>query len=293
MRLTLIFGKLGSSLAMSRRLLSCALASALALGAGRATATQVPWRDAPRSLAYLYESQSLPVHESYLAPITTFRLGRERYYNALEGRLELQHGVTSSLQAGLAWSFASESRDVANDLGEIERVSSSELASAAFSLKLQLSDASSDALGSAIYFESMGGPRQGVFELRLLADRKVAGWLLASNLSGRFGVAPTRNADGSDLETGWALEPALAVSYRLAYNARIGVELRAPFGPSRDPLSAPLFGGPVLAWHDGRVWGSLSVQPQLVAMAGQSRDSHLDLDRHERVEARILWGLTL
>ncbi|MES1182742.1 MAG: hypothetical protein ABUL60_02950, partial [Myxococcales bacterium] len=109
-----------------------------------------------RSFVYAQESRVLAPGESELEPWTTFRVGRSRYYSALDGRLELEHGLAPGLQLALYWNFSTEARDVVQDslTRELARVSESEFASASAELKYQLSDPTADALGSALYLET-------------------------------------------------------------------------------------------------------------------------------------------
>lgn len=248
-----------------------------------------------RAFAYTRESRVLPSGASELEPWTTFRLGRQRYFQRLDGRLEFEHGVREDLQLALYWNFSTQTRDVTQDplTGEVARVSESELTGASLELKYQLTDPSADLVGSALSLETTLGPRESEFEARLIADRRLNELLLAANLSAEYELEPIRDERGSELETAFILEPALAAGYRLAQNFSVGLELRAPLALSGESESATLFGGPVLSWADRRCWATLGVQPQLVAFSGHSEGSHLDLEQHERVEVRLLLGLLL
>jgi len=263
------------------------LALSLALLSSPATAGN-------RSFVYTQESRVLAPGESELEPWTTFRAGRSRYYSAIDGRLELEHGLAPGLQLALYWNFSTETRDVVRDslTRELSRVSESELASASAELKYQLSDPTADVLGSALYLETTLGPRESEVEAKLIADRSVGHWLLAANLSAELELEPIRNAAGSELEAGVVLEPALAAAYQFSHGS-VGIELRAPLGVAGEAESATLFGGPVARYSDRGFWLALGVQPQLAAFARQSSGSRLDLDRHERLEARLLAGFTL
>jgi hypothetical protein len=241
---------------------------------------------------YTQESRVEAVGESELEPWTTFRVGRERYYSALDARLALQHGLTEALQLSLFWNFSSYSQDVVSASGSIERVSGSELTSASCALKYQLSDAAADALGSALLLETTLGPRQTVLEGKLIADRALGRWRLAANLGLAYGLEPIRNDEGSELEVALALAPGAAVAYGLG-DVSLGVELHAPLGLSGDDQSAPLFAGPVVSWAEGELWVALGAQAQLVALTGASAGHNLALARHERVEVRLLVGLEL
>jgi hypothetical protein len=273
---------------MFRRALPRRLALSLVLLTGSAAASE-------RAFAYTYESQVRAPGSTELAPWTTFSVGRQRYYSELAGRLELEHGFAPHLQAALYWNFAARTQDVVVDdlTGKLARISSSEFSGASLELQYQLSDAAADALGSALYLETTLGPRQSDLELRVIIDRSVGRWLVAANVGGRCQLTPLRTDDGSELEAALLLEPQLAVRYALPGGLGAGLELRAPIAVAGDSDSASLFGGPVISWADRSAWATLGALPQLLAFAGKSPGSRLDLDEHERLEVRLIAGFLL
>jgi hypothetical protein len=272
---------------MRRVLLACVLS--VAVCAARPAAASV------RSFVYTQESRVLSPGESELEPWTTFRAGRSRYYSAIDGRLELEHGLLPRLQLALYWNFSTQTQDVVQDAltRELTRVSESEFASASAELKYQLSDPTADVLGSALYFETTLGPRESELEAKLIVDRVIGKWLLAANAVAELELEPVRDPDGSELETALVLEPTLAAAYLLPYGASIGLELRAPIGVAGEAESATLFGGPVVRWADQGFWAALGVEPQLAAFSEHSPGSRLDLNAHERLEVRLLAGFML
>src|SRR6266542_1340443 len=84
-----------------------------------------------RSFVYTQESRVLAPGEAELEPWTTFRVGRSRYYSAIDGRLELEHGILTGLQASLYYNFNTTTQDVVLDplTREVSRVTSSEFQS--------------------------------------------------------------------------------------------------------------------------------------------------------------------
>jgi len=248
-----------------------------------------------RSFVYTRESRVLAPGQSELAPWTTYRAGQGRYYSALDGRLGLEHGFAKQLELALYWNFTSETKDVVTDsvTQKLERVSQSELASASLALEYQLSDSAADLLGSALYLAATLGPRESELQARLIFDRNVGSWLLALNAISELELEPTRTREGSELETSFVVEPTLAAAYRLPHGTSVGLELRAPLGVSGEAKSSSLFGGPVLRWADESLWAALGVEPQLLAFSGKSAGSRLDLDRHQRLEVRLLAGFML
>jgi hypothetical protein len=255
----------------------------------------VPAAAINRAFVYAHESRVLAPGESELEPWTTFRAGRTRYYSAIDGRLELEHGLAPGLQLALFWNFSTQTQDVIQDslTRELARVTDSEFAGASAALKYQVSDGTADALGSALYLETTLGPRESELEGKLIVDRSIGKWLLAANLKAELELEPTRDADGSELETSFVLEPILAAAYALPRGVSVGVELRAPLGLAGEAKSRTLFGGPVARFADRGFWAALGVQPQLAAFAGRSADSRLDLSHHERLEVRLLAGFLL
>ncbi len=248
-----------------------------------------------RSFAYTQESRVLGPGQSELAPWTTFRVGQSRYYSALDGRLELQHGAVQRLQLALFWNFRTETRDVVSDslTRELSRVTVSELASASAAIKYQLSDSAADLLGAALYFETTLGPRQSELAARVIVDRSMGAWLLAANAIGELALVPIRNAEGAQLDSALSLQPTLAVAYLLPHGASVGLELRAPWIVTGEAKSATLFGGPVARIADDGMWAALGLEPQLLAFSGSSEGSRLDLRHHQRLEVRLLAGFML
>lgn len=267
------------------------LASALVLGGALCAR---PAAASERSFVFTQESRVLAPGQSEFEPWTTFRAGRSHYYSALDGRLELEHGLLPGLQLALYWNFATETQDVVTDslTGELSRVTSSEFASASAELKYQLSDPTADLLGSALYFETTLGPRESELEAKLIVDRNLGRWLLCANAIGELELEPVRSADGSELEKAFVLTPTLAAAYLFPHGS-LGLELRAPLGLAGDADSATLFGGPVLRWSDAGFWAALGLQPQLLAFSGKSSNGRLDLRDHERFELRLLTGFML
>ena len=247
-----------------------------------------------RAFVYTQESRVLAPGESQLQPWTTFRVGRSRYYSAIDGRLKLEHGLAAGLQLALYWSFATQTQDVVQDslTRDLARVTDSEFASASAELKYQLSDPTADALGSALYLATTLGPRHSALEGKLIFDRSVGKWLLAANLSAELELEPTRDNDGSELETSFVLEPIVAAAYALPRGVSVGVELRAPLALAGERGRA-LFGGPVARFSNRGFWAALGVQPQLAAFSSRSAGSRLDLSHHERLEVRLVAGFRL
>ncbi|MDF3065877.1 MAG: hypothetical protein K0R38_1478 [Polyangiaceae bacterium] len=283
------------SRSLGSRLLSPLRRASSLLPLAAAALCATPAQATTRSFVTTHESRVLAPGRSELAPWTTLRVGRSRYYSRLEGQLQLEHGLTRGLELSLFWNFETETQDVVADslTRQVSRVTRSELSGAAAELKYQLTSPTVDALGSALQLRATLGPNHSALWARLIVDRQLGGWLFAANVGARLDLVPRRNASGAELATAFVLEPTLAAAYQLAAGASIGLELRAPLGLSGDEKSSTLFGGPVARVSDDRWWAALGVQPQLLAFSGDSDGSRLDLNGHERLELRLLAGFLL
>lgn len=273
---------------MSCRVLPSLLALSLALAAGRAAAAE-------RAFVYAEQSPVLTPGTSELEPWTTSRVGRERYYSELAVRLGLERGILQALQLSLFWSFERRTRDVVVDdlTGELGRVSENELAGASLQAKYQLSDPVLDLVGSALLLETTLSPGASELAVSVALDRALRRLLVVANLAGAYRLVPVRDADGSELETSFVLEPRVGASWALPAGFRAGVELRAPLGLAGASDRAALFGGPALGWATDGFWATLGALPQLLAFSGKSPGSRLDLHEHERLHVRLLAGLLL
>jgi hypothetical protein len=273
---------------MLRRVLPSLLALSLALAAGTAAAAE-------RAFVYADQSPVLAAGTSELEPWTTASVGRERYYSELAARLGLERGITQALQLSLFWSFETRARDVVVDdlTGELGRISESDFVGAALQAKYQLSDPVLDLVGSALLLETTLGPAASELGLNVVVDRELRRVLVVANVAGAYRLVPVRDADGSELETSFVLEPRVGASWALPAGFRAGLELRAPIGLAGASDHAALFGGPALGWATDGFWATLGALPQLLAFAGKSPGRRLDLSEHERLHVRLIAGLLL
>jgi hypothetical protein len=237
-----------------------------------------------RRFTYTYESNVLHVGGREIEPWNTFRIGRSEHYSRLDTRLEAEMGVTDRLQTSIYLNLKSVSADTVAG-----RESSTEIEGISSEWKWKLSDPVADRFGCALYGEVSGGPAAFELEGRLIADKRVGRWLGAVNVSYEHEwefeeVGETERESTFEVTAGsaWFVKPSLS----------LGVEVRShtAFLPGDEPTRSALFAGPVLSYARGGWWITASVMPQLLALAGKS-DGRLDLVEHERVEARILFGL--
>jgi hypothetical protein len=237
-----------------------------------------------RHFAFTYESAVLPAGKWELEPWNTFSLGRDGYYARLDTRLEAELGLTDRLQTSLYLNLSSETADT-----PAGRESHTRIEGVSSEWKLKLADPVADPVGLALYGEVSGGTTALELEGKLILDKRLGRLLVAANLAAEQ-EWESEEPGASERET--TLEVSAAAAYLLTPSLSAGLELRSHtvLPPENEPTRSALFLGPSLWYKQQSWWITLSVLPQLHALAGASRGG-LDLAEHERVEARFVFGL--
>jgi len=236
-----------------------------------------------RHFTYTYESGVLRPGGREIEPWNTFRLGKSDFYSRLDTRLEVELGLTDRLQTALYLNFKAVAADT-----PLGRTSTTELQGISSEWKLKLSDPVADRVGVALYGELSAGPSEMELEGKLILDKRVGRLLGALNL-----VAEQEwefEEEGTERET--VLEVDAAACWFLTPRLTAGLELRSRtvLLPGEEPTRSALFLGPTVSYAKEGWWVAASVLPQIRALAGAS-DGRLDLEEHERVEVRVLFGL--
>jgi hypothetical protein len=236
-----------------------------------------------RHFTYTYESSVLRPGVREIEPWTTFRLGRSGFYNRFDSRIEAELGLTDRLQTSLYLNLEAVAADTA-----LGRSSTTELEGISSEWKLKLSDPVADRAGLALYGELSAGPSEVELEEKLILDKRVGRVLGALNL-----VAEHEwKFDEPETERETTFEVDAAACWFITPRLTAGLELRSHtvLPPGEEPTRSALFLGPTVSYATSGWWVAASVLPQVRALAGAS-DGRLDLEKHERVEVRVLFGL--
>ncbi|MBI4955779.1 MAG: hypothetical protein HY908_27420 [Myxococcales bacterium] len=274
-----------------RRALSTACSGAALLGAALLGPASASANE--RHFTYTYESAALPEDALELELWTTSRIGREERYIRFDNRLELEIGLSDRLLTAF---YVNTEAKVSGTGDETE----TEYAFAGVSSewKYKLSDASADALGSALYGEVTFGPEELELEAKVILDKRAGDVLLALNAVGELEVKDL--GDANELEP--IVEVDLAATYFITPAVSLGLELRNHTAlPEGELEHSAFYLGPTAAWRMGPAWGALSVLGQIGAVlpkeneAGDREGVHFarDLAHAEAVNARFLLGLSL
>ncbi len=236
-----------------------------------------------RHFTYTYESAVLHPGGREFEPWSTFRLGKDGFYAALDTRLEAELGVTDRLQTSLYLNLSSLNQDT-----PLGRESATTLQGLSSEWKLKLADPVADPVGLALYGELSGGPGEAEIEGKLILDKRVGRWLGALNLTGEHGW---EFAEQGATANESVFELTAAGCYFLRPDLTLGLELRShTVWPPGDQTRSALFLGPSVSYSREGWWIAVSALPQLRALAGAS-SGYRDFVEHEKVELRLIFGL--
>ncbi|MBK7584171.1 MAG: hypothetical protein IPI67_28720 [Myxococcales bacterium] len=272
---------------------------AIVLGASVLFTTLSP-RDAgasERRFAFTHESNVLNPGSVELEPWTTWRAGRDQFYNRFDQRLEFEFGVVPNLQMAWYWNMTALAADQTDaTTGQTTRASGFEFGGISNEWKYKLSDSFADPIGSALYFEWTAAPAEAEVELKLIVDKRMGDLLVAFNAVGEH---EWKFETKGESEREIAVETDLGVGYFVTPNVVLGVELRTKteLEKAKEYESTAFYLGPSIAYAQKAWWTALTVQPQVFAIKGEEAkekdDGALDLEHHERVNVRVLFGMDL
>lgn len=243
-----------------------------------------------RHFGFSDESSVLNPGTAELEPWTTVRAGHVDYYNRVDGRLAFAYGLAKNLQGTFFWNFWSVAEDVhlPSPATQATRLTSSAFESFSTQLKYKISDPVADALGIGLSVEGSYGPLLASVEGRVIFDKQVGAVLLAANLVGEGSADLERTTQFAQLLGGTA-----AAGYFVTPTFIPSLEIREQSAASTDHKSSVVYLGPSLSLTTESWWATLSAEPQIVALRGASPGHHLDLNRNERLQARLLFGFHL
>jgi hypothetical protein len=237
-----------------------------------------------RHFTYTYESAVLRAGGREIEPWSTFRLGRDDFYSRLDTRLEAELGISDRLQTSIYLNLSARAFDTPQG-----RESSTSLESISSEWKLKLKDPVGDPVGLALYGELSGGPAEAELEGKLILDKRLGRFLAAFNATAEH---EWEFDEAGETVRESKLELVAAACYFLKPGFTAGLELRSHtvLPPHDEPARSALFLGPSFSYSREGWWVAASVLPQLRALSGAT-SGHLDLEEHERVELRLLFGL--
>ncbi|MEK7707995.1 MAG: DUF6662 family protein [Verrucomicrobiota bacterium] len=248
-----------------------------------------------RIFTYTYEPETLPKGVFEAEQWVTLRAGRnaavgqEDYYR-LQFREELEYGVTDNYQIALYFNHQYE-----HFKNPATGARTSHYRQKGFSLenKLLVLNPAEHMVGLALYLEPTLDAADGMFKLeeKIILGQRHGDWKWAFNLTHET------EWEHDYQDTVGEFEATFGIARQLGFRWSLGVEMRhhAETEEYRDWEGYAFYLGPVLSYRRDRWWAALTVMPQIYGANFQGDpdgESSLDLDGHERVNVRLLFGFS-
>ena len=243
-----------------------------------------------RQFAWTYQSNVLPVGSRDLEVWNTYSAGRNEFYHALAQRLEFEAGVAKNLQTALYLNVTQKYFQDAENGNKLTR-------STAFSVsnewKYRLLNPSVNVVGMALYGEVLLSPDEFELETKLILDKRIGHHLFAFNaiLENEYEY----HNEAGNVEAEWEMPVEFDFGYMYNFNMNIGLGIEARnhnIIEDGDWESSALFAGPSLFVASKGFYAIFNILPQLRDLRSTG-GSNLSLDDHERMMARLFFGINI
>jgi hypothetical protein len=249
-----------------------------------------------RRFTYTYESGTLGAGEREIEPWTTVRLGRSDYYRGLDHRLELEFGITDRLMTAWYLNLSSATADVPGATpGSLNRETELEHG-ASWEWKYKLLDPVADALGMALYLEGGLTTKEAEIETKLILDKRFGNFLAAVNFVGEYewnsssGVTKQEKKFELDVGAVYFFVPNFSAGVELTNQNEIAPEVHADGSEEDEWEFSVLSAGPVVSYSAETWWATLTVLPQLANLKREEGTTVRELEEHEKVATRLIFG---
>ncbi len=254
----------------------CGLAVALGLAG-------LPSFASERHFGFSYESPILQSGQKELETYSDYRFGRDRYYSALDQRLEFELGLGGGVQTSLYLNFTQEMAD--DGTGKIKNSFLADGISNEWKFKLM--DNLTDDFGLGLYLENGFKPDEYELETKVILDKRMGNWLWTFNLTNEPEFHYIHNT------LGFSIIPSIGFGYFLVserFFCGLEVQYWNFWYDTASPITASLFSaGPVLSYSGEDWWATLTFLPQLVNFRG----SGLDLLNSQRTQIQLGFSIAL
>ncbi len=258
--------------------------ASLTLGILSASATE-------RYFTYTYEPETLPQGAMEYEQWITLRSGRnhavgQENYTRWQLREELEYGVTDNYTLALYLNQDSESyRDPTTG----EDFSEFSFKGISLENKFLVLNPAEHAIGLSLYLEPTFAGDEAELEQKIILGQRCGNWKWALNLT-----------HATEWEDNWhevegELEVSLGITRHFGSNWSIGIEARDHNElPEYETWENTAFYlGPVVSYRQEKWWAALTVMPQVFGVnfdEDEDKDHQLELEGHERLNARLIIG---
>lgn len=247
-----------------------------------------------RRFTYVYEPETLPQGAFEFENWVTLRAGRNKTvgqenYSRWDLRQELEYGVTDWYTAAL----------YLNEKAESYRVPGSGVNESAFSWKglslenrFNVLNPATHKFGLTLYLEGRYSGEEAAVEQKIIIGQRHGAWKWA------FNIEHETEWEENLREVEGELGASLGIARDLGKHWSLGLEFRNEniLPEYKSWENSALYLGPVLSYRQQKWWAALTVMPQIYGWnnsASQDGNRHLELNGHEKINIRLLFGFNL
>ena len=246
-----------------------------------------------RLFTYSYEPETMPQGGFEFEQWLTLRTQRNRAvgqqnYNKWEIRESLEYGVTDNYTIEGYLNFSQESF---NDLATSTHSSKFRFDGISIENRYMVLNPAEHPVGLTLYVEPRFAGDEAELEEKIIIGQRHGSWKWAFNLTHATEWQDNFHATEGEVEE----------SFGLAYNINkrwsIGAEFRNhnEFPEYEEWENTAFYLGPVVSYRNEKWWAALTVMPQIYG-ANFSGDPdlnhHFELEGHERLNVRLLFGVS-
>jgi hypothetical protein len=245
-----------------------------------------------RYFTYSYEPETMPASAMEFEQWITLRTQRTRAvgqenFNRWEIREELEYGVTDNYTVALYLNTESESfHNLATGVDE----SRFRFTGVSLENRYLLLNPAEHKIGLALYLEPRFSGDEAEVEQRIIFGQRHGDWKWALNLT--HATEWQNNLHSTEGE----IEASLGIARQAGKRWAVGLEVRDhnEIPDYRNWENTALFAGPVISYRQEKWWGALTILPQIWGRNFQGNPDNnrwLDLEGHERVNIRLIFGM--
>lgn len=244
-----------------------------------------------RLFTYTYQSTVLNQGQKELEIWNTYKTGKSNFYSHLDNRSEFEIGLGKNIQTAFYLNLTSKTRTIEENSNK--SLETGKEISFSNEWKWKIFDPVANPIGLALYAEYGIGSNEFEFEWKLILDKKINNFTVASNAIYEIEFKPGFN----DNNLGWKKETKmdynLAFAYSLSPKFHLTMEnvYRNVFEEGQ-LLHNAIYSGFGVSHVQQNFWVNFTVLPQIKSFIGNTNNS-INLDEFEKIQLRLIFSYVL
>jgi len=256
-------------------------------------AALVPAFGTERFFTYTYEPETMPQGLFEYEQWASALVGRnatvgQQNYNRWEFRHEFEYGVTDNYTLSL---YINESLTNFRDTERGRNVRHFQFDGISLENRYMLWNPADHKVGLALYLEPRLSSGEAELEQKIILGQRCGDWKWALNLTHATEWSQDFHKTEGEVEVSFGVTRDLTKHWSIGIEARDHNELP----DYRIWENTAFFLGPVINYRQERWWVTLSILPQLFGANfadNADGDHHFELEGHERLNIRLIAGVT-